>query len=555
MNDVGGIALPDGESKRKPGRAAAKTATRPIAIRFCIDRDSITSGVAEAFARHAGVARAAWNWALADFNVTQRAVQERVRAVAEREAEGDAEGIAALFADAAWRKRSYAAAKKEVLVAHPDYAYAVGQFATGYRFRAMTKPEDSRWAWWETEKHGVQKNSVNPIFGDLGKAIDRAFHMTAPVNLRRKPRKDGMRVGWPRFKSKHDSDQGFALVGGATTPVVSAHRIRLPIRTPDGRQITVRVHEHTKKLQSLLGKGAVSKQKTIRVSRRGGRWYVVVFIDTPTELLEQPITRRQRAAGGIGIDQGIAQRLALSDGTFIENPRHPARYQRRIRKTQKAMARKRVHKPRGADPSTRYTKTRIRHAVAQRQLAATRAGFLHRQSALLASKYALLAVEDLRTGNMVRSAKGTVDRPGTRVRQKTGLNRSILDAGFGTLLRMLEYKTRRHGADLVTVTAAYTSQTCHQCGHTAAESRETQARFRCVKCGHTAHADTNAALNVLALADAKLASDAGRAKTRAEGNTLAKASIPVETRRPARPHRDRTTTARHPKPHEITSLR
>jgi len=48
------------------------------------------------------------------------------------------------------------------------------------------------------------------------------------------------------------------------------------------------------------------------------------------------------------------------------------------------------------------------------------------------------------------------------------------------------------------VNAAYTSQRCHACGYTAAESRESQARFVCRSCGHTAHADLNAARNIAA---------------------------------------------------------
>jgi len=535
------------DGARKPGRAAAKTQTKSMAIRFCIDRDSITAATAEVFARHAGVARAAWNWALADFNTTQTAVTDAVRARAAAEAGDDPDKIAVLFADAAWRKAAYSAARKETAAAHPEYAIAVNAVATGYRFRTMTKTEDSSWAWWHAEQHGVQKWSVNPVFGDLGKAIERAYASPAPFNPRRKPRKDGMRAGWPRFKSKADTDQGFSILSGKTSPVVSAHRIRLPLKTADGHQITVRVHEHTKKLQSLLAKGAIADQKTIRVTRRGGRWYVNFVIDVPLEHTARPATRRQRTAGGIGVDQGITQRLALSDGSFIANPRHAAVYERRVRKAQRAMARKRAAKPRGTVPSSRYRRAREQYAAAQRQLATSRSGFLHRETARLAARYALVAIEDLQTGNMTRSAKGTVEAPGSRVRQKAGLNRVILDAGFGELARMLEYKARRSGADLIKVAAAYTSQTCHQCGHTAKENRETQAAFRCVQCGHTANADTNAARNVLVLAQARLASDAGRVETRPEGDTPATAGTPDERRRAERPHRMGTTTRRHPR--------
>lgn len=89
---------------------------------------------------------------------------------------------------------------------------------------------------------------------------------------------------------------------------------------------------------------------------------------------------------------------------------------------------------------------------------------------------------------------------------KTGLNRSIQDAGWGLLLQMIAYKAEEAGRDVVAVNPAYTSQRCAQCGHVDVANRVTQAEFRCTSCGHEAHADINAAKNVLR---------AGRARQRA----------------------------------------
>ena len=79
--------------------------------------------------------------------------------------------------------------------------------------------------------------------------------------------------------------------------------------------------------------------------------------------------------------------------------------------------------------------------------------------------------------------------------KKAGLNRAILDKGWGVLVTRLEQKAPGR---VEKVNAAYTSQRCHACGYTAAESRESQARFVCRCCGHTAHADLNAARNIAA---------------------------------------------------------
>jgi transposase len=79
------------------------------------------------------------------------------------------------------------------------------------------------------------------------------------------------------------------------------------------------------------------------------------------------------------------------------------------------------------------------------------------------------------------------------VRQKAGLNRAILAAGWGRLVVRLEHKAPGR---VVRVDPAYTSQTCNACGYRARDNRESQAVFRCVACGHRANADVNAARNI-----------------------------------------------------------
>src|SRR5450759_74991 len=131
---------------------------------------------------------------------------------------------------------------------------------------------------------------------------------------------------------------------------------------------------------------------------------------------------------------------------------------------------------------TRRSSTRIR----SKRRADARKDWVGKLSTDLARRFYLIRVEVLRVRNMTLSAKGTVeapgDAPGTNVRQKAGLNRAILDKGWGVLVTRLEQKAPGR---VEKVNAAYTSQRCHACGYTAAESRESQARFVCRSCGHT----------------------------------------------------------------------
>ncbi|WP_131802493.1 RNA-guided endonuclease InsQ/TnpB family protein, partial [Parafrankia soli] len=89
-----------------------------------------------------------------------------------------------------------------------------------------------------------------------------------------------------------------------------------------------------------------------------------------------------------------------------------------------------------------------------------------------------------------------------------GLNESILDAGWGVFLAVLRAKAESAGRTVVEVNPANTSRTCAVCGHCHADNRRTQAAFTCVACGHAAHADVNAAVNILRVGLARQADEA-----------------------------------------------
>jgi transposase len=113
----------------------------------------------------------------------------------------------------------------------------------------------------------------------------------------------------------------------------------------------------------------------------------------------------------------------------------------------------------------------------------------------LARRFDVIRVEDLKICNMTRSAKGTVEAPGRKVAQKSGLNREILRSGWGLLVSRLEDKAPGR---VEKIGAAFTSQRCWACGYIAAESRKSQALFACVACSYTLNADVNAARNIAA---------------------------------------------------------
>ncbi|MFI0370032.1 RNA-guided endonuclease InsQ/TnpB family protein [Actinomadura sp. 1N219] len=220
--------------------------------------------------------------------------------------------------------------------------------------------------------------------------------------------------------------------------------------------------------------------RSFRVVRdRAGRWHVA-FAHVPAPV---PAPGNGEA---VGVDRGVAVSAALSTGETLNVPGLTAGEAVRLKRLLRRLARAR----RGSN-----RRARIKAAIARLRARESdrRKDWVEKTSTDLARRFDLIAVEDLNVRAMTRSAKGTIDAPGAGVRAKAGLNRSILASGWGRLVTRLEHKAPGR---LVPVDPAYTSQTCHACGHCARDNRESQAVFRCVACGHRDNADVNAACNI-----------------------------------------------------------
>ena len=72
------------------------------------------------------------------------------------------------------------------------------------------------------------------------------------------------------------------------------------------------------------------------------------------------------------------------------------------------------------------------------RIANVRLDFLQKASYAISKNHAMVVVEHLQVSNMSRSAAGTVEQPGKKVKAKAGLNRAILDQGWGKFGRQLE---------------------------------------------------------------------------------------------------------------------
>ena len=275
------------------------------------------------------------------------------------------------------------------------------------------------------------------------------------------------RADFPRFKKKGHSDsfrypQGIKLDQGNS-------RVFLPklgwLRYRNSRDV-------------------LGEVKNATVSQSGGKWFI--SIQTEREV-DQPLPNGE----AVGIDMGIARFATLSDGSHIEPLNSFKKHQQRLARYQRAMIRK-------VKFSNNWKKAKAQVQRVHTRIANARKDFLHKASCQISQNHAMIAIEDLQVRNMSKSAKGNSEQHGKMVKQKSGLNRSILDQGWSEFRRQLEYKSAWNGGFVIAVPPQYTSQTCPCCGHVSKDNRQTQARFECIECGFEENADVVGAINILA---------------------------------------------------------
>ncbi|WP_020576421.1 RNA-guided endonuclease InsQ/TnpB family protein [Actinopolymorpha alba] len=231
----------------------------------------------------------------------------------------------------------------------------------------------------------------------------------------------------------------------------------------------------------------IERATSARVTHRNGRWHIA--FTTPAA---EKITAESGAV--VGIDRGVANTLATSEGRMIQAPSLTDPEKTRFLRLQQRLARQQKG-------SKRRAQTLDRLATLRRRLGDRRTDWVEQTTTGLARTYDLIAVEDLRVQNMVKRPAPKPDpvHPGVFLpngaRAKAALNRAILASVWGRFLTRIEHKMPE--GTVLRVDPKNTSRTCAACGHTAASNRESQAVFACQACGHQAHADTNAAVVIL----------------------------------------------------------
>jgi putative transposase len=300
---------------------------------------------------------------------------------------------------------------------------------------------------------------------DVLKRLDKAFD----AFCRRV--KNGQTPGYPRFKSgdRYDSftypQGGYEIRGGRLSLSKIGH-------------IKIKMH---RQIKALI--------KTCTIKREGEQWYAVFA----TEYEFDPSKTFHPSEEEIGIDLGVTSFAVLSNGASIANPRFYRHAEEHIKEAHRVIHRRKKGSRR---------RWRAKKALSRlyRKVRNRRRDFLHKTSRKLVNEYGTLVFEDLQIDNMTKAPNPKPDEAGKYLANgaaaKGGLNKSILDAGWGAFITITRNKAEEAGCTVVKVAPHQTSQACSSCG--CIVEKDLSVRWHsCPHCGTELDRDHNAAKNIL----------------------------------------------------------
>jgi putative transposase len=312
------------------------------------------------------------------------------------------------------------------------------------------------------------KEIHSQVLQDTLRRVDKAFK----AFFRRV--KNGETPGYPRFQGRNRYDS-------FTYPQAEYHGCT---RIENGKLVLSKIgHVKVKLHRPIEG-----KIKTCTIKREGEHWYVCFACEVEAKA-KLPYTDL-----AIGLDLGLLHFATDSFGQTIENPRYFRHGAKKLAKAQQVLARKK----RG---SKRRKKAAKQVGKAHRKIRNQRKDFLHKESRVLVDTFETIVFEDLAPANMSKAPKPKQDENGKYLPNgasaKAGLNKSILDAGWGTFIAMCEYKAANAGSQVLRVDPKNTSQICSGCGVKGPHKDLSVRTHTCTSCGLVLDRDHNAAINIL----------------------------------------------------------
>ena len=264
---------------------------------------------------------------------------------------------------------------------------------------------------------------------------------------------------FPVYKKRSDRIS-YQADNGVGTVEVYKKRIKLP------KIGWVRMREE------LRFTGEVSK---VVVSKRNNRWFVSILVRCDaSNYTHQPSLFDDKEP--VGVDVGINTLATCSDGVVYKNPRPLKRYQRKLRRANKALSRKCEGNPQN------WQKAKKRLGAVHYRIACIREDAHHKASTAIVKRATAIGIETLNISGLLQNRR---------------LAKALSDSALSRFLTMLKYKAERRGIPITEADRFFgSSKTCSECGHKKDDLTLSDRTYHCTECGFECDRDHNAAINL-----------------------------------------------------------
>lgn len=355
----------------------------------------------------------------------------------------------------AYRFRFYPTPEQEMILAK---TFGCARFAYNYMLRLRTDA-------WFKEKKRVGYHETSALLTELKKTPEYAWlHEVSSVPVQQALRH--LQNAFTNFFAKRAAYPTFKRKDGPQSAEYTTSAFKW-----DGRALKLAKMDAPLAIRWSRTIPKAAKVTTVTVSKdAAGRYFVSLLCD-------DVVAKKPASNGKVGVDLGLTHFAILSTGEKIAAPNTFRKYEAKLAKLQRRLAKKQKG-------SKNRAKARLKVARLHAKIADARRDFLHKLSTRLINENQVIAIESLSVSNMQKNRC---------------LSKSISDASWSEFVRQLEYKARWYGRELIGIDRWYpSSKRCSDCGYTMPKMPLSVREWVCPECGSIHDRDINAARNVLA---------------------------------------------------------